>query len=94
MEVDLWEEPQLVFVLAGKNKASERQLFLSTFDDCDLWSISVVPSVMSLEKAHRLIGLATTKLSDKKVKVPEFEIVPIGTFPELARVLGYTNLKE
>lgn len=87
--VDLWKEPEQVLVKAGINKATNRQLWISTYDDCDDWSISVVPSIMSLEKAHRLVELATKTLNDKKNKVPQFEIVGVEGYPEIARILGH-----
>ena len=91
VEESLWEDnpDELVLVHAGLNKSTQRQLYISTYENSDLWSISVVPSIMTRDKACRLIALAEEKLSDKKMKVPKFEIVSAGAYSEIARLLGY-----
>lgn len=90
-QVSLWDNnlDEKVFVLAGILKSTQRQLYISTYEDCDDWSISVVPSIMTRDKATRLIQIAKDSLEKKKRKIPEFEIVPATKFPEIARLLGY-----
>ena len=83
--VDLWEdspaESGLYLVLAGVNKRTDRQLYLSTFEDCDEWSISIVPSEMSYRRAVHMMNKAkeeianNTKLGTRFGKT-EFTLVP------------------
>lgn len=54
----------LYVVTAGINKATERQLFLSTFDDCDDWIISVVPSIMNKSRALKMMEKAQQFIND------------------------------
>lgn len=54
----------LYVVTAGVNKATERQLFLSTFEDCDDWSISVVPSIMNKSRATKMLEKAQQFIND------------------------------
>lgn len=54
----------LYVVTAGINKATERQLFLSTFEDCDDWSISVVPSIMNKSRATKMMEKAQQFIND------------------------------
>ena len=57
-------------VLAGMNKKTDRQLYLSTYEDCDEWSISIVPSVMSYSRATKMMDKATKELeNNKKLKL-------------------------
>ena len=54
----------LYVVTAGINKATERQMFLSTFEDCDDWSISVVPFVMDKVRALKMMEKAQQYIND------------------------------
>jgi dihydrofolate reductase len=45
---------KLFVILAGVSKATGRQLYVSTFEDCDEWHISVVPSVLTMQRAQFL----------------------------------------
>lgn len=54
----------LYVVTAGINKATEKQLFLSTFEDCDDWSISVVPSIMNKSRATKMMEKAQQFIND------------------------------
>ena len=102
--VDLWSEPiepvdnnktGHFLVLAGINKRTERQLYLSTYNDCDEWSISVVPSAMSYARAHYMIAKAKQDIEaktkpDKSPQYPPFEIVKLedcGLDKEIRRIL-------
>lgn len=85
-QVDLWDEPVDAhpgdyFVLAGINKRTGRQLYLFTYKDCNDWSISVVPSAMSYDRAVKMTNKATKELeNNKKLKMRygehEFTIIP------------------
>lgn len=55
---------KLYVITAGVNKATDRQLFLSTFEDCDDWSISVVPTVMDRSRASKLMEKAQQFIND------------------------------
>ena len=84
--VDLWGEPVEKIdkvettpkgnfvILAGINKRTERQLYLSTFNDCDEWSISVVPSAMSYSRAQYMIAKAKQDIEakTKQGKTPQY----------------------
>lgn len=82
----LWDNPtdaiaEGYVVLAGINKKTDRQLYLSTYEDCDEWSISIVPSVMSYSRATKMMNKAAMELkNNKKLKLRygehEFTIVP------------------
>lgn len=65
--IDLWEDSPAhsgtYLVLAGINKRTDRQLYLSTFEDCDEWSISVVPGNMSYERATYMMNKAKEDLA-------------------------------
>lgn len=54
----------LYVVTAGINNSTGRQLFLSTFEDCDDWSISVVPSVMNKARALKMMEKAQQHIYD------------------------------
>lgn len=45
----------LYVITAGINHLTERQLYLSTFEDSDKWSISVVPCIINKARALKLI---------------------------------------
>lgn len=54
----------LYVITAGINKATERQLFVSTFEDSDEWSISVVPFIMNKARAVKLLEKAQQYVND------------------------------
>lgn len=102
--VDLWGEtikeitsvPEGHFlVLAGINRKTGRQMYLSTFEDCDEWSISIVPSAMSYTRAHYMIAKAKQDIEakteqGKSPQYPPFEIVNLkdsGLTQEVRRIL-------
>lgn len=102
--VDLWggsvEEPEAIpeghfLVLAGINRKTGRQLYLSTYKDCDEWSISIVPSAMSYTRAQRMIDIARKDIDSKtkqgkEPQYPPFEIVNLedcGLTQEVRRIL-------
>ena len=70
-------------VTAGIARATERQLFLSTWRDSDTWSICVVPTTLTYERCEYMIQKATEEIIEKakrvKIKqepnIPPFEIV-------------------
>ena len=83
-QVDLWAESEdmsgTFVVHAGIAKRTGRQLYLSTFKDCDDWLISVVPTEMSHSRATKMIAKAEAELrakmnKDKSVVMPKFEII-------------------
>jgi hypothetical protein len=84
--IDLWDNPVEqdsgeYVVIAGINKKTDRQLYLSTYEDCDDWSISIVPSIMTYSRATKMVNKATKELeNNKKLELrwgkPEFKIVP------------------
>lgn len=82
----------LYVVLAGINKATERQLYLSTFVDCDDWNISVVPSVMTRERALQMIEKAEKFIEDNpkryKHKRPIFTLESLEN-PEIYNQARY-----
>lgn len=54
----------LYVITAGINKATERRLFVATSEDCDDWSISVVPTVMNKARASKLMEKAQQYIND------------------------------
>ena len=54
----------LYVITAGINKATGRQLFVSTFEDSDEWNISVVPFVMNKARASELMEKAQQFVND------------------------------
>jgi hypothetical protein len=54
----------LYVITAGINKATERQMFVSSFEDSDKWSISVVPFVMNKDDALKLMEKAQQFIND------------------------------
>lgn len=94
-QVDLWSTPiepvnevssGYFVVLAGINKRTDRQLYLSTYTDCDEWSISVVPSVMSYDRAQHMITKAKQDIeaktkTGKTPQCPTFEIISLESCP-------------
>lgn len=84
---------KLYVVTAGINKATERQMFLSTYEDCDDWSISVVPSVMNKARALKMMEKAQQYINDNpkryRYKPPTLvlESVENPTIYELVRCL-------
>lgn len=101
--IDLWEDsPQCsgeYLVLAGINKKTDRQLYLSSFDDCNKWSISVVPYIFTLERATKMVNKAIKEIEKKNerkkiIEVPTFEIVSVWDCQqgqEIRRLLGRVN---
>lgn len=89
--VDLWdtnieEAPKIpegdFYVLAGINKRTNRQLYLSTFEDCDDWMVTVVPTKMSYTRAQYMIAKAKQDIevktkSNEECKYPPFEIISV-----------------
>ena len=73
--IDLWDNStdtatKEYVVLAGINKKTGRQLYLSTYEDCDEWSISIVPSIMSYNRATKMMNKAAKELeNNKKLKL-------------------------
>lgn len=55
---------KLYVIAAGINTATERRLFVSTFDDSDEWSISVVPTVMDKARASKLMEKVQQYVND------------------------------
>lgn len=55
---------KLYVITAGINKATERQLFVSTYEDSDDWSISVVPTVMDKARASKLMEKVQQYVND------------------------------
>ena len=83
--IDLWEDSSgpsdKYLVLAGINKRTERQLYLSTYNDCDNWSISIVPSEMSYKRATYMMNKAKEEIANNsKLNIrfgkTEFTLVP------------------
>ena len=48
----------LYVITAGINHLTDRQLYLSAFEDSDKWSISVVPFIVNKARALKLIEKA------------------------------------
>lgn len=55
---------KLYVITAGINKNTERQLFVSTFEDSDEWTISVVPTIMNKARASKLMEKAQQYVND------------------------------
>lgn len=74
-KVDLWggnddtQSRKKYLILAGQNKA-ERQLYLTTYKDCDDWVIGVVPKPISKRKAEKLINRVEKELIELRKKFP------------------------
>lgn len=63
-EVTSLIEGKKYLITAGTNK-SGRQLYVSTYTDCDAWSISIVPTPMSKERALKTIERVKKELREK-----------------------------
>jgi hypothetical protein len=55
-------------VTAGTHRFTGRQMFLSTFDIGKEWSISVVPSIMSIDRAQKMMSIAEEYVADNPKK--------------------------
>ena len=75
--INLWEDSpaekskdDLYLVLAGINKRTGMQLYLTTYEDSDEWSISIVPIKMSYDRAVYMMNKARKELeTNKKLKM-------------------------
>lgn len=80
-------------VTAGINSKTGRQLFICTYEDSDEYSITVVPTVMSKQRAHKMIGYVTENIKERakksklkiEPKIPEFEVLPASELPILLK---------
>lgn len=83
---------KLYVITAGINKATERQLFVSTFEDCDEWSISVVPTVMDKARASKLMEKAQQYVNDNpkryRYKPPTLALECVEN-PEIYQLVKY-----
>jgi hypothetical protein len=84
-QIDLWDKPEEqsgeFVVLAGINKRTDRQLYLFTYNDCNEWAISIVPSIMTCARATNMMNKALKDLSKneklrRRYGEPNFKIVP------------------
>lgn len=82
----------LYVVTAGINKATERQLFLSTFEDCDDWNISVVPTIMNKSRALQMMEKAQQFINDNpkryRYKPPTLVLESLDN-PDIFKIVRY-----
>ena len=83
---------KLYVITAGINKATERQLFVTTYEDCDEWSISVVPTVMDKARALKLMEKAQQYVNDNpkryRYKPPTLMLESVEN-PEIFNLVRY-----
>ena len=82
----------LYVITAGINKATERQMFVSSFEDSDKWSISIVPFVMNKADALKLMEKAQQFINDNpkryRYKPPTLALESIEN-PEIYKLVRY-----
>lgn len=73
-KTSLWDETvqenndKKFIIKAYINKRTNRQMYLSGWDDCYDFNISAVPYATTKERCEKIIKRATTKLTEEKLK--------------------------